>query len=463
MATYQQQALACPATREALATRADPALPPQPSDASPLPAWGVPPLPAIPGAASAPGQPSAVAGCGVPAARSGFAPLLDPRAEAEFKRALFLEWQPESLTEQVLVDQLAAHAAGLRRANELEAAALRASYTLGQQYQEFLAGDGAALLGSLALPPTCGDAAGSKEDDALLFAVNSPAVARAEQYRRGHERGFARTLEQLTALRAPMDRGSNRTRTATATPCDAPQLQSPLPDEVARLLEHWSGETRCEAYLLARLRGGLCPCHHCGGMRGYWLARRARFECAGCGRQRSPREGTVMQGSHLGYAFWFRAITLVVFDPLVGVRHVREITGVRRETTLRHALRRIRDALRAPDAQSMLMGLDRPWDALAASQAATMADDHWHLARTSVGASSSAAELPASSSAAAVPAPARTPLHQAEVPAGTFSSGSLCGTPRLGEHVSHRVSQNGDSGAGSCDHRAPADAMPLPA
>lgn len=52
-------------------------------------------------------------------------------------------------------------------------------------------------------------------------------------------------------------------------------------------------------------------CDNCGSDEHKWLERRIEFECKGCGKRISLRNGTIMEGSHLPFKYWFVAIHLL--------------------------------------------------------------------------------------------------------------------------------------------------------
>lgn len=52
-------------------------------------------------------------------------------------------------------------------------------------------------------------------------------------------------------------------------------------------------------------------CDNCGSEEHKWLERRIEFECKGCGKRISLKNGTIMEGSHLPFKYWFVAIHLL--------------------------------------------------------------------------------------------------------------------------------------------------------
>ena len=52
-------------------------------------------------------------------------------------------------------------------------------------------------------------------------------------------------------------------------------------------------------------------CSKCGSGEHKWLKKRIEFECKGCGKRISLRNGTILEGSHLPFKYWFVAIHLL--------------------------------------------------------------------------------------------------------------------------------------------------------
>jgi ribosomal protein S27AE len=197
----------------------------------------------------------------------------------QYQRAFQAEWQPVTPTEQVLVQELARHAAALRRAQQAEGALLRES-----------------ALAAVDLWPIQEGDQDCPEDRLLAASVATEGIDRLTRYRRAHEKAFLATLTKLREAKASRQ----------------PLIVSP-PDS-----SDWSPtEADCAAYLLGRLRRKECGCPRCGARPGYWLASRQRWQCARCHFQFGLRAGTVMAGSHLPLSTWFRTIRLVVQNPNV--------------------------------------------------------------------------------------------------------------------------------------------------
>lgn len=156
------------------------------------------------------------------------------------------EWRPQSRTEELLVVEMARHAAALDLVEEAEPAVLR--YGCGSST-------------SLILPP--GDA--TEADACLASAVTTDAAERVTRYRRAHEKGLYTALKRLQELRAvrPTKPGTNR-----------PTFSASFTDEAS-----------CATYLRERLLAPSYCCTSCGREHGHWLTNRQRRECAQCGRQ----------------------------------------------------------------------------------------------------------------------------------------------------------------------------------
>ena len=118
-------------------------------------------------------------------------------------------------------------------------------------------------------------------------------------------------------------------------------------------------EAACEAYLANRLRNEVHHCGKCGKSNGCFLPSRKVWECRACRAQTGLRTGTVMAGSPLPLLVWFNAIRLLLWRPTTGTADLADQVGLRRMTTVRAMVRRIREAMGADDASAQLAGLDQ--------------------------------------------------------------------------------------------------------
>jgi transposase-like protein len=238
------------------------------------------------------------------------------------KEQLRAQWQPASATEELLVVDMARHAAALELVEQAEAAVLRCG----------------ARSPLVALNPAAQDGPEAATERLLAAAVTTDALDRVTRYRRAHEKGFHNALLRLREVQT-----SARPAPAVATPRFIPQFNT---------------EQECEAYLLARARRQPWTCPQCGPARRYWLAARQRWECAGCGQQFSFRAGTVLAGSPLPLTIWFAAIGALVADPHLATKVLAAAIGVGRLATVRQLAQRIRAALSSPQRTEELAGLD---------------------------------------------------------------------------------------------------------
>jgi transposase-like protein len=124
----------------------------------------------------------------------------------------------------------------------------------------------------------------------------------------------------------------------------------------------FQAEANCVSYLLGRWQRKECSCPRCGTQLGYWLPSRQRWQCAGCHHQVGLREGTVMAGSHLPLSMWFRAIRVLIQNPNVSNAALTTAIATHRPATACRIAKKIRAALRSPNAFSLLAGLDRVFD-----------------------------------------------------------------------------------------------------
>ncbi len=241
-----------------------------------------------------------------------------PEGEIErFQQTFGAEWKATTPTAQFLVEELARHAAALRRAQKMECAVLR---------------QGARA--AIALSPAhdleeCGP------DLLQAGSVTSEGIERLTRYRRCHEKAFFAALNKLQDIRA-------------FSPQKLPDGPRPWPFQT---------EEECRLHLRRRFEHPDHRCPACGGAPGCWLTNRDRWQCASCRRQFGLRTGTVMAGSSLSLRTWFGAIRLVL-QTAIPVRTLATELGIRRHATARKLRTRIRAALHSPDSSGLLAGLE---------------------------------------------------------------------------------------------------------
>jgi transposase-like protein len=242
-----------------------------------------------------------------------------PEGEIEcFQQAFRTEWRPTTPTAEFLVEELARHAAALRRAQIMEGAVLRQGARA------------AITLSPAADLEECGT------DLLQAGSVTSEGIERLTRYRRCHEKAFFAALVKLQEFRA----------FTPERPTDRPR---PWPFET---------EEECRLYLRRRFEHPDHRCPVCGGAPGCWLTNRGRWQCASCRRQFGLRAGTVMAGSPLSLQTWFRAICLVLQQTAIAVRTLAAELGIRRHATARKLRTRIRAAVQSPDSSVLLAGLE---------------------------------------------------------------------------------------------------------
>jgi hypothetical protein len=246
-----------------------------------------------------------------------FLPQRLARLRDYYQDALRGELGAASVLENVLVDEMARHAAGMEFAAEAEEAALRN----GVRQSE---------MAKLMLQPGIT----ADPDAAISTALTSPAALQAYRHRRGHERGFHLALATLQELRGER--------------AEPPQRQP---------IDGFTDEDCCLDYLLARLKSDSWRCPNCGGTGGYWLAERQRRECSACRAQIGVRSGTVLERSRLPLTTWFQAIIALLCDPSVSCGDLQAQLGITRTATARALRTKILAAMKLPFASRLLVGL----------------------------------------------------------------------------------------------------------
>ena len=117
-------------------------------------------------------------------------------------------------------------------------------------------------------------------------------------------------------------------------------------------------ETACEAHLVERFKAGQCLCPRCGSRKGRHVNSRRCWECGGCGCQTGLRHGTVMAASPLSLTMWFTAIWLLLWRPQITTAELVSVLGISRIMTVRNMATKIRAAMAAENASTLLAGLD---------------------------------------------------------------------------------------------------------
>ena len=220
--------------------------------------------------------------------------------------------------EELLVREMARHVAALAHVEKAEPSVLAMSAAMVADTKE-----------------TTGD---SGLDAALSASVTSDGTERVSRYRQGHERAFHLALRSLL------------------------KMQDVRRSQLGRRDFEWdrfSAEGDCEAYLIewARSRERRCP--RCGQSRGDWISSRCCWECRGCKAQIGMRWGTIFQGSRLPLLAWFRAILLQINFGELATDQLNQRIGIVREATIRKLVSSIREALKSPNSDVLLAGLNR--------------------------------------------------------------------------------------------------------
>ncbi len=334
-----------------------------------------------------------------------------PRERIDTLRgALMEQYLPANPTEQILVDEVARHAAMLEMSELAEGAVLRhggrelSRVIFGTGYQPSpTSAEGASDPTDPAVPADPESYQEDPREDALLSAaVSTDALDKFNRYRRCHEKALhtaldklqevqvdrhKRELEQAAAPRASTrvtlppscgvsssvnnsvkDSGSNNAgrtvsnATESAGSGDSSAETSSAGTGSVGTGERWTSDQVCEDVLKKRFFHDHWCCPHCEHAQGSWLDKRSCWECYGCKKQIGLRYGTVLHRSRLPVRIWFRAIDLVLADPEVSRKTLAAALGLTRLPTVGRLLKAIHEALASDDAHARLAGLARNAD-----------------------------------------------------------------------------------------------------
>jgi len=124
--------------------------------------------------------------------------------------------------------------------------------------------------------------------------------------------------------------------------------KAPYPANMADLEKLFATQEACLTYL-AGLRwpsGYVCP--RCESAKG-WQMKNGRILCAGCRRQQSVMEGTVLQDSHMPLPTWFRAMWYVCANKNgMSAQNLQRLLGLRSYNTAWLCLHKLRRAMVRP-------------------------------------------------------------------------------------------------------------------
>jgi transposase-like protein len=241
------------------------------------------------------------------------------RETDRYRELLRGEWRPTSPTQEIIVEELARHAAALHLVARVEPATLRTGARAVALLQE-VEGD-------------------NRDCDACLCgAVTSDGIEKITRYRRAHEKALHQTLQRLRELK------------------EAEKLNSFFSREPPVIFFSQAG---CEEFLQHRLLDPKFRCPHCGQAGGYWLTARQRLECRACRRQLGLRSGTVMENSRFPLPCWFLAIWRLLEKPAISLAELAQATKTSRLATLSHVARRVRAAMTSRLQSDPLAGIDR--------------------------------------------------------------------------------------------------------
>ena len=258
-------------------------------------------------------------------ARTLLPQVLQDDAINQYQHAFQVEWQPATPTEQVLVQELARHAAALRRAQQAEGALLRES-----------------ALAAVDRWPVQEDAQDCPVDRLLAASVVTEGIDRLTRYRRAHEKAFL-----ANAYKVARSEGI-----ASASECGRYAHSQRLFSHRGRLCSVPPEPPATEGVWLSPLWGPT----------GLLAGEPSALAMCGMPPPIRPRAGTVMAGSHLPLSTWFRAIRLLVQIPNVSNAALRTAMATHRPATACRIGKKIRAALGSQNASALLAGLNRVFD-----------------------------------------------------------------------------------------------------
>lgn len=231
------------------------------------------------------------------------------------------EYNPVSFTERVIIQDLARRVANMELLGNVADALQR---------------QGANALLEVTRPIS-GATDGNFEDAVLTGAVASSRIDECQRQSLGNSRAFYRGLDVLRSVQTDR-RGS--------------VVDLAHPDH------RFMTESDCTSYLLRRFENGELCCRRCQGCKGCWLASRRCWECRDCKAQIGLRVGTVMERSALPLVQWFAAIRILFLAPSITTAELSELVDIKRLATVRSLSAKIRTAMAAHNASTLLADLD---------------------------------------------------------------------------------------------------------
>jgi len=239
----------------------------------------------------------------------------------EIDAALWAEYRPQTITEELLVQEIARRAIAMENSSSAATA-----------WREFAA----KSLGDFVISGVV--AAVGPYDGPLAEGVPCDAADRSQRRSIAHSQAFFRALHRLLMLKS--------CRTANVRPiADIP-------------FTGFEREQRCVEYLAAWRRSNF-TCRACGNRAAHFIPSRLCLECSKCKTQCGLRSGTLMADSALPLSTWFLAIWSVLREPNVKVGELQLRLGLQRVATVRAMLGKIRQALAAEQRSEPLAGLDQ--------------------------------------------------------------------------------------------------------
>jgi len=117
----------------------------------------------------------------------------------------------------------------------------------------------------------------------------------------------------------------------------------PIPQSLPDFSGMFPTERACELYLERIKWPEGWKCRKCHGTKGWWIAKRRRYDCSNCGKSTYLTAGTVMDHSHMPLRIWFHGAFLVsTLTPGISAVQFQRQMGIKRYETAFQMLHKLR-------------------------------------------------------------------------------------------------------------------------